>query len=665
MNFGKLKYKSLLIGAGATMLLATSCKDFLNVDDYSSYTAATLTSKKSYQSLSSTLYGGYKWSQYEGKFSWCVNEGLPGVLFNVNDQEGALFRLSIGEDNSILAEGYKSLYSGVISQANQIIHLVSDSVAAGAIPADMTAEDLNAVLGEAYLFRGYAHFLATEYFGECPLVLNTGNDISQNKTLPRVSRATLYAAIEKDLQMAYALLPYSQSDSWRATRYSAGALLGKLYLTMASCREATPGLVYPYVCPDPAVKLTLAIQYLNEIYNAKTQFSLDTHANIFAGENRTTPSKETVFALYWRMGDYAEGSAYQSQMARSSEWSPGSGWGVGKGLTYTLFNSFSDDDARKKELCFYVGNGTGNGYQTIEGDKAWYGSDYASKLKSGEVQFGATGKDFLSEGQHLMNNIKKMIWGVNGTSSHGSGMSIDRRQDVIRLSDVYFMLAEAWYLYNGYGLQDIVTDASVLGPINEVLSAHGAPEIKQISYFQDFETVHTADEVFKYTVTVDDGNGGGVSKEISVPAGVPMFHGEIRTDLVQQRRKEFAMEGQAWLDLKRFYYLSPELANKFLYQMDRACCFTNSPEVPEGDALFQTEAGYTRLALAAKCQDILGATYGTDQYAPITDKEVEIFTETFIARNRWYLPIPESEKALLQPSVLEMSAQVISGEYEY
>lgn len=664
MNFSKLKYKSLLIGAGASMLLATSCKDFLDVDVYDQYSASALSSKKAYQSLTTTLYGGKVWSQYEGKFAWCVNEGVPGILFNVNDQEGALFLLSIGDDNSILKEGYTSLYSGVISTCNQVIKIVSDSLDAGKFPSDMNEADMKAVMAEARLFRGYAHFLATEYFGEVPLVLNSEKDITNNVTLPLVSRGTVYESVVQDLVYAYENLPEPEkTDAWRANKYSAAAMLAKVYLTMASCRFATAGLFYPYVCPDPDNKAREAVRLLTEVINSN-KFALESHANIFSAEKRSTPSSESVFSLYWKMGAYGEGSQYQSQMAMSGDWSPGSGWGSGKGLTYTLYNSFDENDARKKEICFFVGNGTGNEYVTATGQKSWYGSDFKAKKAAGQVEFGMTGTDFLSQGQHLMNNIKKFVWGVNGTSFHSVGMSIDRRQDIIRLSDVYFMRAEAnMLLLQPLDLVTPCTDASVLADINKVLSAHGAPEITELAYFQDFEAKHPATEVFPFTVTVDDGNGGSASKTYNITPGVSMYHGEIRSDLVQQRRKEFAMEGHGWLDLKRFYYRNPDLAAKFMYQMDRSCCFTNSPEIPEGDARFEREDGYKRLALVNACNLELQKDYG-DKYKE-GDPEVEVYTKSFLERNQWFLPIPSSAKTYLNCNVVDLQSKVQDGTYEY
>lgn len=664
MKFGNLKYKSLLFGTGAALLMTTSCKDFLDVDIYDNYSAATLNSKAAYESLTTTLYGGNKWFQYESKFSWCVNEGIPGVLFNVNDQEGALFRLTIGEDNTILKEGYTSLYSGVIAHANSVIKTCNKAISEGTIPGGMTKEDMEAVIGEARLFRAYAHFLATEYFGETPLVFDTENDIADAKTLPLASRRAVYKACENDLKYAIDKLPESnQTATWRATKYSAKALLAKLYLTMASCRaNNSAGLKYPYVCPNPDECLTNAEQLLNEVIKSG-KYWLEPHSTIFSADNRNVPTGETVFALYWKMGSYGDGSSYQAQMAPSSDWSPGSGWGSGKGLTYTLYNSYSDDDARKKEVCFFVGKGEGQGYTTVDGANAWYGNAYTAKKASGEVSFGQTGKDFLAQGQHLFNNIKKYIWGVNGTATHGSGMSIDRRQDIIRLSDVYMMRAEVHYLQaNGTNVTAVSRDGSILKDINDVLLAHNAPTIDSIAYFTDYSSKHSNHEVFNFTVTVDDGQGGSTQEVVSVMPDQAMYHGEVRTDLMQQRRKEFAMEGTSWLDLKRLFYLNPEMAKEFMHQMDRGCTWTNSPEVEENSVALQNETGYKRLALVNKCNEQLKAKYG-DKYS-VGDAEVEIFTQTFLDNNRWYLPIPASAKAYLG-GVEDCYDKVSNGNYSY
>ena len=55
--------------------------------------------------------------------------------------------------------------------------------------------------------------------------MHSATDISQNVALPRASRKTLYTAIENDLKFAVDNLPEESSDKWRATKYSAKAVL--------------------------------------------------------------------------------------------------------------------------------------------------------------------------------------------------------------------------------------------------------------------------------------------------------------------------------------------------------------------------------------------------------------------------------------------------------
>lgn len=638
MNFNNIKYRSLLWGLGALAFCTTSCKDFLDVDVYDQYSTESVKSYKDCQSLTKPLYGGRLWTEYEAKFAWCVNEGVSGILFNVFQEEGALFKLSFGEDNSILKEGYTSLYSGVISTTNQIVEKVNSLETNGSL----TDAQKNEILAEARLFRGYAHFLATEYFGETPLILNSSSDITNNVAVPCVSRKTLYTAIEKDLLFAVDNLPEVPSDNWRVSKFSAKALLAKLYLTMGSCVADLPGTNFPFklTSSESADYMQKVVDLTTEIINRSGK-SLTSHQVLFSAEGRKTPSSETLFALYWMMGDFGEGSQYESQIACEDIWSPKSGWGSGKGISYTLYNSFDKSDPRLYELCLV----SDHEYVTAEGVRVYYGPKTANyDPKKDHIK---TGTDFLSGGQCLMNNVKKYIWGVDGSSTQEKGMSIDRRADIIRLSDVYLMRAEALM-----ALEDMNVNAKVssgLADLNAVLTAHGAPTVDSpIAYFDDLDLPN-----FKCTRTVPGDNG---DVKVEVALDVPLYHNNIRSDFMQQRRKEFAMEGQGWLDLKRFFYRDPENAKKFMVQMDRSAQFDKNPEVTD-EAMFELEDGYDRKTIVFNVNTQLGRDPGKD--------EEEIFNQTFFDKNYWYLPIPTSAKAYLNSSVLDLSSQVLEDSYPY
>lgn len=655
MKLTNLKHKAVIITAGVATLFATSCKDFLEEELYDANSTAGLERYEQFQSLTAPLYGGQLWSQYEQKFSWCVNEGLSGVLYNVYDQEGSLFKLSIGDDNAILKEGYTSLYSGIIATANQVISKINRTIDGTEKSEGFNVPDwqLEEVKGEAMLFRAFAHFLATEYFGEVPLVLDSETDIAQSVKLPKVTRATLYKAIEKDLLYAIDVLPDTPSDAKRASKNSARAVLAKLYLTMASCQKDLQ--VAPYREPDVVGKYQRVVDLCSEIIKGK--YSLLPHSDMFTYNSMTGPSSETVFALYFVNGEYGEGSSYQAQMGKNTSWSPGSGWGGGKGISYNLYKSFAKEDKRKRELCLYV---DAEPYSIgAGGETAVYGDAYDPKFDPNQIE-GCSGSQFLTDGAggYVFNCIKKFVWGIDNRGSHPeTGMSIQRRIDLIRLSDVYMMRAEALMAKENLDVE--AASSAGLADINKVLDAHGAPKLTEaIPFFEDLSKKRVEFESF--TIKLDD----STTATVDVPLTETMYHNVARYDFMQERRKEFAMEGQAWLDLKRFYYRDPIMAEKFLVQMDRGIQMS---AIPNARDLAEVEAGYARKAVVNALNNILATMYPEKWSADANAKAEEtILINNFITNNYWFLPIPVSaQSGLVGGAAKDFVNDVERGTYPY
>lgn len=653
MKLNNFKHKAVVLTAGVATLFATSCKDILDEEPYAENSTNGLGRYEQFQSLTAPLYGGKLWAPYEQKFSWCVNEGLSGVLYNVYDQEGALFKLSIGGDNTILKEGYTGLYSGVIATANQIINKVT-RILDGLDPlpevsTPISTEQLEEVRGEALLFRAFAHFLATEYFGNVPLILDTQKDIAENAKIPLATRATLYKSIEKDLLQAIAVLPDKPTDARRASKMSAKAVLAKLYLTMASCQQDLP--TAPYKEADVAGKYQKVKDLCTEIIGSG-KYSLAGHDVMFAYEGQTAPSLETVFAIYCVNGEYGEGSTYQSQMGRNEAWSPGSGWGEGKGISYNLYKSFDNSDPRKKELCIYVDAGEYECQSDLNYKIAIYGKDFHGKTAD-----GCFGVDFFSSGAMVFNNIKKFVWGVDNRDFHpGVGMSIQRRIDFIRLSDVYMMRAEALMAMENL---DVCTATSAgLTDINAVLKAHGATELTAaIPFIEDLSSKKLSVESF--TIVLDD----STTANVDVPLTETMYHNVSRYDFMQERRKEFAIEGQAWLDLKRLYYRNPQMAEKFLVQMDRG---VKMVAIPKASAdLLEVEAGYARKDVINALNNTLADMYPEKWEKTDSPNEDPILLDNFMANNYWFLPIPASAKSGIINEVKDFVAEVERGTYPY
>ena len=98
----------------------------------------------------------------------------------------------------------------------------------------------NRCLGEAEFMRAYYYFSLTRLFGDVPLVLTPAPDAASAANLNRDPSAAIYAQVEKDLLDAITKLPssYSGDDVGRASKWSATALLAKVYLTEGKMTEA-------------------------------------------------------------------------------------------------------------------------------------------------------------------------------------------------------------------------------------------------------------------------------------------------------------------------------------------------------------------------------------------------------------------------------------------
>ncbi|MEJ7658139.1 MAG: RagB/SusD family nutrient uptake outer membrane protein [Hymenobacter sp.] len=100
-------------------------------------------------------------------------------------------------------------------------------------------------LGEAEFMRAFYYFSLTRLFGDVPLVLTPAPNPDAIANVGRDPAATIYAQVEKDLLDAITKLPatdYTGDDVGRANKWSATALLAKVYLTEGKMAEAAhPG----------------------------------------------------------------------------------------------------------------------------------------------------------------------------------------------------------------------------------------------------------------------------------------------------------------------------------------------------------------------------------------------------------------------------------------
>jgi hypothetical protein len=95
------------------------------------------------------------------------------------------------------------------------------------------------IIAEARFLRAYYNFELVKWFGDIPIKPEGRFVFGDEKSIPRSPKAEVYALIEEDLKYAVANLTYVAPQVGRATKGSAEALLGKVYLFQNKFQEAS------------------------------------------------------------------------------------------------------------------------------------------------------------------------------------------------------------------------------------------------------------------------------------------------------------------------------------------------------------------------------------------------------------------------------------------
>lgn len=661
----KLKYLSLLAGAS---LMFSSCEDFLDKPAEDAISVENyLTSKDNLEAFTNQVYGAFGWNNYEDKFSWCAGELMAGNVYHNFGDEGQFFYLNFNSTNSILANGYDGLYS-IIGRCNMLIH----EMPAIAEKNGLAKDDINKAKGEAYLYRAVCYFLITEYWGPAYIVTNNTNIIASDlaSSIPLSNRASVYAQIEKDLNEAYNLLPTAKwgKGGRKVTKYSAKGLLAKLYATMASCQREIAG-PNNYVCPDYKAYYQKAIDAATEVINSGVYQleGTDTYEDIFM----TRHNKEILIALEMEKGEYGAGSSRQIQFSRSKFLNQdGNSYGGEKGLSPNLFNSFDEDDIRKKACSYYTtrkGDNDNNPknpvYKLYDGSEYVYWlnpNDYFSKEALANKADGCFGQEARGA---VLNHCRKFVYNKPFINEFACEMTLP----ILRLADIYLLRAESKMALENSdvsafcsdGFEDISKIKTRAGWVNEPKyeyyiiktneetgekveepcskDTEGAIERKVSDAVSTF-SFYTPDPEKEITVYDETGDLHVLSKRYT-----------YTDDLMGERAKEFALECQSWLDVKRLYYRNEEAAKGFLRERDRAWFYGIKLNF-SGKALAKDNYQRQRDIFELSKQ-VEGGT--VQNVEPPVD----------IEGAQWFLPLPSTVDKKDTP--VDNKAAIESGEYQY
>lgn len=658
----KAIYKSVALLFGA-MSLFSSCEDFLTRDPQDSYLLdGFLNTEAKLDDYTKQVRGPLTWNGFDDKFSWCVGELYSGNVYHNYADEGQFHFMEFTDNNSHISNGYTSLYS-VIAKCN---HIIND-VPAIAEKNGVSKEAIDKAVGEAKMYRGMAYFFLAEYWGATPIVLNNSKDVTEDlgPQITKADRKSLYTLIEKDWQDAENLLPASRRADCRVWKASATGMLTKLYVTMASCQADLDEQGY-YKCEDPKGYYKKAIEKGEEtIKLAGEELDMGFDEMFQPG----TQSPEILFALLFEQGVYAQGCSRQIQFARSKKLAGnGDAYGGEKGLTFSLLKSFEVSDSRLRATSYYFGDQAGiSEYKGTE-TKSDLSDVDVYKKETGLVYTLNDGSQyyyFLNPGKSLkptdenpdlaplygnepmsavFNHCRKFVYSVKPLNSP---FSINLTIPLLRLADVYLLIAEAKM---GIATDDpsLETEAGV-AEINKVRARASLPAVTKVAFCKPDDYV---ENMYVGKAVVVDSTGA----EVAIDAQKGSWN--LTYDLMLERRHEFALENQNWLDIKRLYYRNPSKAIEYIKQQDRSCTFGEKYQAGKADDrgnLSTYQRQYIINALSVKAHNLNNA-----QKEQAKEGQINYDNLTF------FLPIPASvPHTSVLSEIRDYSEQIKNGEYPY
>ena len=212
------------------LLAATSCNDFLEVDNRSNLTPANFYNTPAQaQSAVDGLYNNLRLVQNNtgyGEAIWVTLElwNQHATTLGQSFYNSQTINQNLDPANPIFSSVWNNAYNG-IGAAN---------LAISRIPAiDMPDAKKASLLGEAYFIRAYLYNLLVRLYGDVPLLTNPVTGPGPDLYPARSPKADVYQLIISDLQAAESAGLNVVDRSGRISQSAAKALLADVYLTTA------------------------------------------------------------------------------------------------------------------------------------------------------------------------------------------------------------------------------------------------------------------------------------------------------------------------------------------------------------------------------------------------------------------------------------------------
>ncbi|WP_213521030.1 RagB/SusD family nutrient uptake outer membrane protein [Nonlabens sp.] len=320
--------------------------------------------------------------------------------------------------NAQLTDLWRWMFAGV-NRANYIMEFQNNT----------NFPDKPRVLGETRFLRAYYYFELVKFFGDVPLAVDKRFLFGDQFEVDRTPKAEVYAQIERDLIFAIDNLEYTTPDVGRATKGSAQALLGKVYLFQEKYIEAA--------------------DVLDELILMGPYSLVTDYATIFENDNEN--NSESVFEVQY---SDAEGASFGC--LQCSEGNVAVGFNGIRNYNGPIFDSGFSFNVPTQEIVDLF--------------------DPADPRKDTAIldidAFAAANNATFSVGfEHTGYYNRKYIARQGDLNTGDANLTNPNNYRAIRLADVYLMAAEA---YNSGSLGD----GQARTYLNEVRNRVGLPDVQ-------------------------------------------------------------------------------------------------------------------------------------------------------------------------------------------
>lgn len=480
-----------------SMLLA-GCSDFLDSTDNSNIAGDTFyMTEDDCKAATAPLYSKV-WFHFNDKFYYGMGDGRGyNLRAPYSDYIYPFTDLNESGLTSPLVQAWESFYI-VVQQSNKVINGIKNG--------GMSEEIKPQYIAEARFMRGVAYYYLAMLWGN--VILNENSDeLVANPIVAPSPITDVFEFVMRDLEYAAKHLSETSYGIGRVNKYSAFAMLSRVYLTYAGYSAN----------PNSGVRdkdyLELAQKAALKVIDNNNFKLMDEYEDLFKIDNNN--NAETLFSLQWvaKSDVYGEANTIQNYFAYGSDITgTQKAWGGSTIAQPNVVWEYEQGDARRKATWMAYGDF----YPELMSDKGGLAFDYS------ETQL----------------NCKKYVCGSSKDHSSIIEGNTPINTYMIRLAEVYLNYAEA-----AFGS-------------NLTLTANKTGEVAESS---------------KITLTLgtnascNDPKALEYYNAVRTRAGLnPLKNSFTFEDLRRDRRLELCLEGQYWYDMVRWAYFQQQAVINYI-----------------------------------------------------------------------------------------------------